>query len=140
MSNTRIMRSTPPVAITLPLYLFQSCVSASEGAQAGCNLPGIALDKGAPWIGICIVRWLLALAGVRKSQTRKCESEQTALRTPSVCGLHCVLYVQEWVGNVSRLCCLSGFHIFTDPSQEDDANVAFEVRFQLQEKASRVCS
>lgn len=67
-------------------------------------------------------------------------SEQTALSTPSVWGFHCTLYVHEWVGNVRRLCCRSGFHILTVPSQDDEAKVALEVRFQRTEKASRLCS
>src|SRR3978361_1531826 len=91
-------------------------------------------------MGICCTRWLLALAGVLKSHKRRWLSEHTALSMPSVYGFHWTLYVQEWVGRVSRLCCRSGFHILTVPSHDEEANVAFDVRFQLQEKASRECS
>lgn len=51
-----------------------------------------------------------------------------------------MLYVQECVGSVNKLCCLSGFHILTFPSHEEDANVALDVRFQLQANASLECS
>lgn len=44
------------------------------------------------------------------------------------------------MGSVNRLCCLSGFHILTLPSHDEDAKVAFDVRFQLHEKASLECS
>lgn len=104
MSNVRMIRSTPAAARVVLRYLFQSCERASLGGKVGWGL-GIVDDMtGGAWIGICNVRWLLALAGVLRSQTRIWLSEHTALRIPSVCGLHWTLYVQECVGSVRILC------------------------------------
>jgi hypothetical protein len=105
----------------------------------GCGLPMVAA-MGGLWIGIWRMRWLLALAGVRRSQTRMWLSEQTALSMPSVCGDHWTLYVHECVGRVSSDCCLSGFHILTEPSHEEEANVALDVKFQVTANASLLCS
>ena len=38
-------------------------------------------------MGTFIVKWLLALAGVRRSKTRRCESDDTLLSTLALCGL-----------------------------------------------------
>lgn len=88
MSKVRMMRSTPAAASTVLRYLFQSWDKASLGGKDGWGLDRDIDVVGGAWIGICNVRWLLALAGVRRSQIRRWLSEQTALMTPSVCGLH----------------------------------------------------
>ena len=67
--------------MTLLRYLFQSCVSASEGGKAGRLEPigdGPALGRiGGEWIGIEEMRWLDADEGVRRSNMRSVESEET---------------------------------------------------------------
>lgn len=93
MSNVRIMVSTPAVAMTVSRYLFQSCVSASAGGKV-CRFPPtewIPLGLFGPWIGIRCTRWLEAEAGVRRSKTRRCESEVTEERTEGECGEKAVL-------------------------------------------------
>lgn len=55
MSNVRRTLSTPAVATTVSLYLFQSCVSISEGAEAGT-----ATDpcwEGGACTGTVAARW-----------------------------------------------------------------------------------
>ena len=87
------MRSTPATAMTVLRYLFQSWVRASLGEKFVWGFPIPEAFKftftGGAWIGILSCRWLLALAGVRRSHSRRCESLETAVMTPSVCGLHC---------------------------------------------------
>jgi hypothetical protein len=83
----------------LSLYLFQSCVSASlGGTPTGAAAP--IRGFGGVWIGTLSVRWLLALAGVRRSKTRKWLSLLTLLTILGACGLNCALYVQLCVGSV----------------------------------------
>lgn len=51
-------------------------------------------------MGMLSVRWFDALAGVRRSKTRRWLSELTLLTTLGACGLNCALYVHECVGSV----------------------------------------
>ena len=53
-------------------------------------------------MGIVRTRWLDAEEGVRRSKRRRCESDDTAVRREGLWGEKAVLYVQEWVGMVSR--------------------------------------
>lgn len=55
-------------------------------------------------------KWLEAEGGVRRSNILRCESEETDDMTEGECGEKAVLYVQEWVGNVSIEAALFGFH------------------------------
>jgi hypothetical protein len=96
----RIMRSTPPVAMMLGRYLFQSWVKASEGAKPGVGrLEPIGLEMGedeepaarAEWIGMFWTRWFEAEAGVRRSKIRRWESEETEERMEGECGEKAVL-------------------------------------------------
>lgn len=95
MSNVRMMRSTPAVAITLLRYLFQSCVSASDGAKPprfepmGPGWPGTGVR--AAWMGTEATRWLDADAGVRRSKMRRWESEETEEMMEGECGEKAVL-------------------------------------------------
>lgn len=72
--------------------MFQSCVRASAGAKAPCwrwvagKAPGVAGPLAAAWMGILRTRWLDAEAGVRRSKSRRWESEETAERTDGECG------------------------------------------------------
>lgn len=87
------MRSTPATARMVLRYLFQSWVKASHGGKVGCGLPMAAVVltfTGGAWSGILICKWLLALAGVLRSQSRSCESLDTAVMMPSAWGLHWV--------------------------------------------------
>lgn len=80
MSKVRMMRSTPPVATTVELYLFQSWVRTSAGGLAagpGRPTPGWGPEPAA-WTGIVETRWYFADEGVRRSKMRRCESEETA--------------------------------------------------------------
>jgi hypothetical protein len=138
-SNVLIIRSTPAVAIMVSRYLFQSCVSASEGGTpAEGATPGRTF--GAWCMGMDWTRWLEAEAGVRRSNTRRCESEETAERMLGLCGLNCALYVQLWIGSVVTDWGSRGFQIFTVPSQLLLKNVSLPTRFQWTEKTSRACS
>ena len=87
-----------------------------------------------------MVRWLLALAGVLKSNTLKWLSELTLLTTLALCGLKAAEYVQLCVGSVVILCAALGFQILIVPSQLLDKKVSFEMRFQCTAKTSRACS
>jgi hypothetical protein len=91
-------------------------------------------------MGMFIVRWLLALAGVLRSNTLKWLSELTLLSMLGLCGLNAAEYVHECVGSVVMLALAFGFHILIVPSQLDERNVSFETRFQCTEKTSRACS
>lgn len=86
------------------------------------------------------MRWLLALAGVRKSNTRRWLSELTLLRTLGLCGLNAAEYVQECVGSVVMLAFALGFQILIVPSHDDERKVSFATRFQWTAKTSRACS
>jgi hypothetical protein len=139
MSKTRIRRSTPAVATMLSRYLFQSCVRASlGGTPTGAGVP--MRGFGGVWMGMLSVRWFDALAGVRRSKTRRWLSELTLLTTLGACGLNCALYVQEWVGSVVMEALWFGFQILTVPSHDDERKVSFETRFQCTLKTSRACS
>ena len=60
-------------------YLFQSWVNASEGGfAADGGIPGLA--GGGAWMGIESVRWFDAEAGVRRSNIRSWESDDTLER------------------------------------------------------------
>jgi hypothetical protein len=119
--------------------LFQSWVRASEGATpTGAAVPMRAL--GGVCIGTFIVRWLLALAGVRRSKTRMWLSELTLLSMLGLCGLKAAEYVHEWVGRVVMLAFELGFQILMVPSQLLDKNVSLETKFQWTAKTSRACS
>jgi hypothetical protein len=80
MSNVRRSLSTPPVATTEWLYLFQSWVRTSAGPAGGAG--GLEEDRGlgvgGVWTGITVVRWYRAEDGVRRSNMRMFESEETA--------------------------------------------------------------
>jgi hypothetical protein len=67
-------RSTPPVAMTVSRYLFQSWVRTSAGAEGGRPVPG----PGWEWTGMVETRWYFAEEGVRRSKMRIWESEETA--------------------------------------------------------------
>lgn len=139
MSKVRITRSTPPVAMIVSRYLFQSCVSASDGgAGAAGAIPG--RESGAPWMGICMMRWFEADALVRMSKIRICESLLTALIMLALCGLNWAEYVHLCIGSVVTDCANSGLHIFTQPSHEEERNDSLVMRFQCTEKTSRECS
>jgi hypothetical protein len=80
-------RSTPAVATMLSRYLFQSWVRASLGATptgAGVPMRGF----GGVWMGTLMVRWLLALAGVLRSKTRRWLSLLTLLTMLGAWGLN----------------------------------------------------
>ena len=80
MSKVLITRSTPAAAITVSRYLFQSCVKASVGGMPGWEgRPG--RERGGVCKGIERVRWLAADAGVRRSNMRRRESDETEERT-----------------------------------------------------------
>lgn len=86
MSKVRMRRSTPAVARIVDRYLFQSCVRASEGGMpTGAAAP--MRGFGGVWMGMDMVRWLDALAGVLRSKTRRCESDETLDRMVGLCGL-----------------------------------------------------
>ena len=95
MSNVRIMRSTPAVAMVLGRYLFQSWVRASEGWKAaGGRLEPTgwmfeAWGSGV-WMGIEETRWFAAEVGVRRSKMRRWESEETEERMEGEWGLNAV--------------------------------------------------
>ena len=76
MSKVRRTLSTPPVATTVSLYLFQSWVRLSAGAAAGWPGAGPAGDGACT--GMADTRWYLAEEGVRRSNMRRWESEETA--------------------------------------------------------------
>jgi hypothetical protein len=88
-----MMRSTPAVAITLLRYLFQSCVRASEGGKPGRFEPMAEGEgrAGAEWMEIVATRWFAALAGVRRSKTRRVESLETEERMEGLWGEKAVL-------------------------------------------------
>src|SRR5690242_12485366 len=139
ISNVRISRSTPAVATMLSLYLFQSCVRASLGGtptDAAAPIRGL----GGVWIGTLIVRWLLALAGVLRSNTLKWLSLLTLLTMLGACGLNCAEYVQLCVGSVVMLALWLGFQILTVPSHDEERKVSLDTRFQCTLKTSRACS
>lgn len=78
ISNVRILPSTPPVAMTPFLYLFQSCVRHSDGGNAFRFDPIAFIPVcGAACIGIDDTRWFDAEAGLRRSNMRRWESEET---------------------------------------------------------------
>lgn len=82
-------------------YLFQSCVKASDGGIFGDRLfAGPPMTGGGPWMGIKETRWLEADAGVRRSNIRRWESEDTEEIIDGEWGEKAVLYVQECVGSV----------------------------------------
>lgn len=98
--------------MVLGRYLFQSCVRASEGGEAGvwvmvADLKG---GVGGVWMGMARVRWFEAEGGVRRSKMRRCESEETEERIEGEWGEKEVLYVQECVGSVRRESVRSGDH------------------------------
>jgi len=170
MSKVRMSRSTPAVAMVLGRYLFQSCVRASEGGEAGVWVTAADLLKGGGggvWMGMARVRWLEAEGGVRRSKMRRCESDETEERIEGECGEKEALYVQECVGSVRRESVRSGDHcvavsgvsfgfgfsapermgereggltILMVPSHELEQIVSFDTRFQWTEKTSRLCS
>lgn len=76
MSKTRMIRSTPAVAITESRYLFQSCVSISLGSVEA-PVRGTPGRGGVPCAGMRWTRWLEAEAGTRRSKIRRWESEDT---------------------------------------------------------------
>ena len=68
-------------------YLFQSCVRASEGGVDAMEGGWLGCwDLGGVWMGMARVRWFEAEAGVRRSKTRRCESEDTEERMEGECG------------------------------------------------------
>ena len=76
----------------LERYLFQSCVRASDFSKAGrLDMIGVVVREGISWIGIERIRWLDAEAGVRRSKTRRVESEETEERIDGECGEKAVL-------------------------------------------------
>jgi hypothetical protein len=79
--------------MTLLRYLFQSWVRDSEGGKAGRFEP-IADGEGragAEWMEMEATRWLEALAGVRRSKTRRVESLETEERMEGLWGEKAVL-------------------------------------------------
>lgn len=77
MSKVRIALSTPPVAMTVSEYLFQSCVKISAGMAGGVRPCGNG--TGGRWCtGILVVRWYCADTGVLRSKIRRSESAETA--------------------------------------------------------------
>lgn len=73
--------STPAVATTVSLYLFQSWVRISAGGEAAAAAAlglGGAATAGGAWTGMAETRWYLAEEGVRRSKMRRKESEETA--------------------------------------------------------------
>jgi hypothetical protein len=86
-SKVRMIRSTPAVATMLERYLFQSCVKASDFSKAG----RLVMREDISWIGIERIRWLDAEAGVRRSKTRRVESEETDEMIDGECGEKAVL-------------------------------------------------
>jgi len=84
MSNVRMVRSTPAVAIMVERYLFQSWVRASAGGAAPAPPRGIL--PGREWRGRVRTRWFEADAGVRRSKTRRRESELTEEIIVGECG------------------------------------------------------
>ena len=88
MSKVRMSRSTPAVAMVLGRYLFQSCVRASEGGEAGVWIPAylLVVSPWGVWMGMARVRWFEAEGGVRRSKMRRCESEETEERSEGECG------------------------------------------------------
>jgi hypothetical protein len=120
-------------------YLFQSCVSASDGATpTGAAVP--MRGFGGVCIGTLIVRWLLALAGVLRSNTLMWLSELTLLSMLGLCGLNAAEYVHECVGSVIKLALAFGFQTLIVPSQLEEMKLSFETRFQWTENTSRACS
>jgi hypothetical protein len=85
--------STPAVAITLLRYLFQSCVRASEGGKPERFEPMAEGEgrAGEEWMEMEATRWLDALAGVRRSKTRRVESLETEERIEGLWGEKAVL-------------------------------------------------
>lgn len=62
--------------MTVSRYLFQSWVRTSAGGlPAGMGPPGLL---GAAWTGMAATRWYLADEGVRRSNSRRWESEEAA--------------------------------------------------------------
>jgi hypothetical protein len=102
MSNVRSSLSTPPVAKTESLYLFQSCVSTSAGDVGAAGGAGPAGEAGGAWTGIVATRWYLAEDGVRMSKRRTCESDEAAEMRAGFEGQKAVLYVQFPMGRVLR--------------------------------------
>lgn len=71
-SKVRINRSTPAVASVDERYLFQSCVSASEGWVVVMLIEEEDDDDDdVLWMGIESVKWLDADDGVRRSKIRR---------------------------------------------------------------------
>lgn len=87
MSKERIRRSTPAAATMGERYLFQSWVRASEGGMV-CEGKGRCCDciEGAVCKGMEQVRWFEAEDGVRRSNIRRWESEETDERIEGECG------------------------------------------------------
>lgn len=97
-----MIRSTPPVATIVSLYLFQSWVRTSAGGLPAAR-PGLTPGWApAAWTGIVETRWYLAEEGVRRSKIRRCESEETADIRAGLEGQKDVLYVQLPIGRVFR--------------------------------------
>lgn len=142
MSNVLIVLSTPATATTDGRYLFQSWVSASDGGHAAGGAPGFPGigEAGAAWMGIWRVRWFDAEAGVRRSYTRRYESEETQERISGECGEKEALYVQLCVGRVTSECGRCGDQMRTVPSQLLEQKVSFATRFQDTLNTSRLCS
>lgn len=106
MSNVRSILSTPPVATTVSLYLFQSWVRISAGGLPGAR----AWFPLGAWTGMVETRWYLAEEGVRRSNTRTWESEDTAEMRAGFEGQKDVLYVQLPIGSVLIECSRVGDH------------------------------
>src|SRR6201996_2238 len=87
-----------------------------------------------------MTRWFCALDGVRRSNTKTCESDVTALKREGLCGEYWTLYVHECVGIVEIDCGTFGFQTLIVPSHELDKKVSFVIKFQWTEKTSRLCS
>jgi hypothetical protein len=92
VSKVRIIWSTPPVAMTVSRYLFQSWVRASDGRVRLLGfVPKLAPGTGAaPWIGINWTKWLEAEAGVRRSKMRIWLSDETDETMDAECGENAV--------------------------------------------------
>lgn len=77
---------------------------------------------------------------MRKSKTRRCESEETQDKISGECGENAAEYVQLCVGRVKSDCGLEGDQILTVPSQLLEENRSLATKFQCTEKTSRECS